>query len=157
MTDEKVEEIYAMARDSFKGGQKAFQIQAFPFRMTTENLFKHRNHKQFEFWRMLKKGYDHFEITRVPPKVDVCERRYEFNTDSSARYPSSGSCPTRQMPITLASSYVKKQTEFNNQFEALLAKAEKRDAIALSPLTFDTALPGVTVKRPQLLPRQNLL
>ena len=28
---------------------------------------------------MLKEGYDHFEITKVPPKVDVCEKRYVFN------------------------------------------------------------------------------
>ena len=28
---------------------------------------------------MLKAGYDHFEITKVPPKVDVCEKRYVFN------------------------------------------------------------------------------
>ncbi len=153
MTDEKVEEIYSMARDSFKGGQKAFQIQAYPFRMTTENLFKNRDHKHFKFWKMLKKGHDHFEITKVPPKVNVCEKRYEFNTESSARYPSSGSCPAREMPLTLASSFVKQQSKFNDEFEKLLAKAEDREVTALAPLTFDVALPGVTVDRPQPAPK----
>lgn len=149
MTDEKVEVIYALARDAFKGGQKAFQIQAFPFRMTAENMVKHRKHKSFAFWKMLKRGYDHFEITRVPPKVNVCEKRYVFNTDSKYRYPTSGQCPARKMPATLATAFVKKQTNFNNQFEALLAKAESRKPVALDPVTVATALPGVTVDLPQ--------
>src|SRR6516165_11058445 len=38
MTDEQIEEIYALARESFFGGQKAFQIQDYPFRMTPLNL-----------------------------------------------------------------------------------------------------------------------
>ena len=36
MTDEQIAEIYALARESFFGGQRAFQIQAFPFRMTPD-------------------------------------------------------------------------------------------------------------------------
>jgi len=53
MTDEYIEEIYALAREAFKGGQKAFQVQAFPFRMTAENMAKKVNHPKFEFWKML--------------------------------------------------------------------------------------------------------
>ena len=145
MTDEKVEEIYAMARDSFKGGQKAFQIQTFPFRMTPENMVKHRDHKDYKFWQMLKRGYDHFKITKVPPKVNVCERRYVFNTESKLRYPSSGRCPRRQMPASLATAFVDMQSSYNERFELLLAKAEKRDAVPVTPLTVADALPGVTV------------
>jgi hypothetical protein len=36
MTDEQIQEIYALARESFFGGQKAFQLQAYPFRMTCD-------------------------------------------------------------------------------------------------------------------------
>ena len=39
----------------------------------------HRDSPHFEYWKMLKSGYDHFELTRTPPKVDVCERKYIFN------------------------------------------------------------------------------
>ena len=49
MTDERVAEIYALARDAFKGGQKAFQIQAYPFRMTAKNMIKNRGHKHYDF------------------------------------------------------------------------------------------------------------
>ncbi|MEL6503680.1 MAG: murein L,D-transpeptidase family protein [Pseudomonadota bacterium] len=147
MTDEQVEIIYALARDAFKGGQKKFQMQAFPFRMTTKNMLKHTNNRNFEFWKMLKKGYDHFEITRRPPKVDVCEKRYEFNTASDSRYPSSGQCPARTMPLSLATSFTKKQGDFLTALEKQAAKNEKRDVVAVNT-SFEALLPGVTVKKP---------
>ena len=43
MTDEQIAEIYALGRESFFGGQRSFQVQAYPFRMTAENIAKHRN------------------------------------------------------------------------------------------------------------------
>ncbi|RWD98939.1 MAG: murein L,D-transpeptidase, partial [Mesorhizobium sp.] len=79
MTDAQIEQIYAFGRDAFQGGQTEFQIQAFPFRMTAANMARYRNDPNYEFWKMLKVGYDNFEITKVPPKVDVCEKRYVFN------------------------------------------------------------------------------
>ena len=54
MTDEQIAEIYSLARESFFGGQKAFQIQAYPFRMTPNNMARHRNSQHMAFWRMLK-------------------------------------------------------------------------------------------------------
>ena len=79
MTDEQIQEIYALARESFFGGQNAFQLQAFPFRMTALNMAKHRNNPNFAFWKMLKEGYDNFEATKQEPKVAVCEKRYVFD------------------------------------------------------------------------------
>ena len=38
MTNEQIEEIYALAYDAFAGGQTDIQLQAYPFRMTTANL-----------------------------------------------------------------------------------------------------------------------
>ena len=44
MTDENIAEIYAFAREALKGGkQNSFQVQAFPFRMTPENMAEHRD------------------------------------------------------------------------------------------------------------------
>jgi murein L,D-transpeptidase YafK len=82
MTDDQVGEIYALARESFFGGQRSFQVQAYPFRMTPANFAKHRNNPNIPFWRMLKEGNDQFEITRQEPKVDVCEKRYVFNAEA---------------------------------------------------------------------------
>ena len=98
MTDEQISEIYALGRDSFFGGQKSFQVQAYPFRMTPQNMAKHRNNPHIAFWRMLKKGNDHFEVTRLEPKVDVCEKRYVFDAEApgGARplsFSPAGKCP----------------------------------------------------------------
>src|SRR5215467_6445183 len=78
MTDEQMGEIYSLARDSFLS-QPSFQIQAYPFRLTPENLARHRTNPNMDFWRMLKIGNDHFEATRLEPKVTVCDRRYVFD------------------------------------------------------------------------------
>ena len=42
MTDKQIEEIYAITREAFAGGQRAVQMESFPFRMTAENLAKYR-------------------------------------------------------------------------------------------------------------------
>ena len=105
MTDEDAGEIFALARDAFRGGQRAFEIQAFPFRMTPENLAKHRDNPNMDFWRMLKVGYDSFELTHVPPKVDVCDRHYVFNADAGgASFNPSGACPAYTVPPALAAA-----------------------------------------------------
>jgi murein L,D-transpeptidase YafK len=98
MTDEQIAEIYSLARESFFGGQKSFQIQAFPFRMTPANMAKHRNSPHMAFWKMIKQGYDHFEVTHLEPKVDVCEKRYVFNASSSSGFSASGQCPAYSVP-----------------------------------------------------------
>jgi murein L,D-transpeptidase YafK len=110
MTDEDAGELFALARDSFRGGQTHFQIQALPFRMTPANLARHRDDKNMEFWRMLKEGSDHFELTLKPPKIDVCDRRYVFNADAAgANFSPAGACPAYVVPATLVAAVQQKQ------------------------------------------------
>ncbi|MDB5569297.1 MAG: hypothetical protein JWN93_480 [Hyphomicrobiales bacterium] len=78
MTDAQVAEIYALARDALAGGQGAFQFQAYPFRMTAENIAKHRSDPHIAFWRQLKEGADVFEATGEEPRVSVNGGRYAF-------------------------------------------------------------------------------
>jgi len=89
MTDEQIQEIYAMGRDSFLGGQKSFQVQAYPFRMTPLNMAKHRDNPSMAFWRMIKEGNDHFLMSKAEPHVDVCGKHYVFD----ARTPANASRP----------------------------------------------------------------
>jgi len=79
MTDALIEELYALVRDALANGQQQFHVHAFPFRMTDENFARRKRHKWAGFWAQLKPGYDHFEITKQVPKVDVCGRRYLVN------------------------------------------------------------------------------
>src|SRR5947209_12387500 len=78
MTDKQIGEIYAIAREAFAGGQQAFQFQAFPFRMTAQNMAKYRFDKNIDFWRQLKEGADHFEATGEEPAVKIVDGRYTF-------------------------------------------------------------------------------
>ncbi|MGH6862382.1 MAG: L,D-transpeptidase family protein, partial [Phyllobacterium sp.] len=43
MTDAQVAQIYAFAREAFKGGQESIQLQAYPFRMTAANMARYRD------------------------------------------------------------------------------------------------------------------
>lgn len=79
LTDQGVGEIYAVASRALKAGQGAFQVQAYPFRMTPENLAVHRDDPNMPFWRNLKEGHDIFEARHREPKVAACSRRYVFN------------------------------------------------------------------------------
>jgi murein L,D-transpeptidase YafK len=94
MTDALMEEIYALAREAFDGGQERFHVHAFPFRMTDENLKRHRKNPNYRFWKMLKPAYDHFELTRQPPNVLVCQRRYHVNVEwDGPKLDPVGWCP----------------------------------------------------------------
>jgi murein L,D-transpeptidase YafK len=79
MTDALMEEIYAIARDSFLGGSDTFEVYAFPFRMTEANMARQAKHAAYPFWLTLKEAYDYFELTRQLPAVAVCNRRYVVN------------------------------------------------------------------------------
>jgi hypothetical protein len=117
MTDEQIAEIYSLGRESFFGGQRAFQFEAFPFKMTPINMAKHRNNPNMPFWRMIKEGYDHFEVTRQEPKVDFCEKKYVFdavkapNAKRDPVFEASARCPAYVIPDELADAVREKQQE----------------------------------------------
>ena len=126
MTDEDAGEIFALARDAFKGGQRQFQIQAFPFRMTPENFAKHRGDPNMEFWMNLKVGYDHFEVTRQAPTVAVCDKRYVFDADAGGKkFVATAPCPAYTVPAWIASAVAAKQAADNQKIAALSAKMNK--------------------------------
>jgi len=122
MTDEQISEIFALAREAFDGGQLAFQVQAFPFHMTAHNLASHRNSPHLAFWRMLKEGSDHFEISGLEPKIDVCGQRYVFNgipQDMSKVFNPMRACPAYDIPAEIASAVRAKRQKDDREFAVL--------------------------------------
>src|SRR5260370_4736297 len=128
MTDEQIAEIYALARESFFGGQKAFQIQAYPFRMTPLNMAKHRDSPPMAFWKMIKEGNDHFEVTHHEPKVDVCDKRYVFDAAapngpaSWLKFSPAAKCPTLEVPQEIATPVREKQQREETQVAQLISR-----------------------------------
>jgi murein L,D-transpeptidase YafK len=84
MTDEAIAEVYAVAREAFAGGQRGFQFQSYPFRMTAENLAKHRADPNMPFWNNLKEGSDYFEVLKEEPRIAVANMRYHFGGEHPA-------------------------------------------------------------------------
>ena len=109
MTDEQITEIYSLAREAFFGGQRSLQIQVYPFRMTPLNMARHRNSPHLAFWKVLKEGYDHFEVTRKEPKVAVCDKHYVFDAQSSGKFNPVDPCPAYKVPQQIASAVHNKQ------------------------------------------------
>jgi murein L,D-transpeptidase YafK len=149
MTDEQISEIYALARESFLGNQQSFQVQAYPFRMTPLNMAKHRNNPNMPFWKMLKEGNDHFEVTHVEPKINVCEGRYVFDAEPVNGSPANeargdGSARSRWIGASAAATTVAELTfsptgwcpaySIPNEIAAAVAEKNRRDEIQTSEL-----------------------
>jgi murein L,D-transpeptidase YafK len=139
LTDEQIAEVYTLAREAFSGGQRAFQVQAFPFRMTPKNLARHRGNPNMPFWRNLKEGYDHFEVARSTPRVDVCERRYVFNAQAPGEasapltFNPVGRCPAYEVPEQLAHAVTAKRQSDDQQMAELV-----RAGIEVAPVRTNT-------------------
>jgi murein L,D-transpeptidase YafK len=163
MTDEQIAEIFALARDSFLGGQPSFQIQAYPFRLTPVNLARHRTNPNMAFWEMLKIGNDHFETSHLEPKVDVCDRRYVFdaqrppNLTAPLVFDPAGKCPAFVVNPKIARPALEKQRADELEF-AQLVKANVPVAPIYSGLdggmneVFHVQFPGKIIPLAMVMP-----
>ncbi|MEO1206333.1 MAG: murein L,D-transpeptidase family protein [Pseudomonadota bacterium] len=130
MTDALMEEIYALAREAFEGGQEEFHVHAFPFRMTDANMNRHKKHRWARFWKTLKQGYDHFEVHRMPPGVAVCSRQYVVNVNlpSNKKLNPKAACPRLDRP--LIEPFVPRPSEQQIASERLVVPGPKQRTLA---------------------------
>lgn len=84
MTSPVNEEIYKLTEAALRRGQQHVPVHVFPFRMTEENVQRYSSSTWKDFWLNLKEGHDLFEQTHRPPRVSVCEGRYQFEVSSAA-------------------------------------------------------------------------
>jgi murein L,D-transpeptidase YafK len=135
MTDQQIGEIYALARASLFSGERSFQIQAYPFRLTPANLARHRNNPNVAFWKMLKIGNDHFEATHLQPKVEVCDRRYVFdaqppsNSTNPLVFDADRRCPAFVVNPKIARAVLVKQRADEVEYAQLV-----KDNVPVAPI-----------------------
>jgi murein L,D-transpeptidase YafK len=153
MTDEDAGEIFALARDSFRGGQTSFQIQALPFRMTAENLAKHKDDPNMPFWRMLKVGSDNFDLTLRPPKVDVCDHAYIFNADAGPTFDPNAKCPDYTQPQALVTALLDKQKADDLAFTQAVATLGAKEKAAADKAAEVAARSERAAEQPSLVQR----
>ncbi len=126
MTDKQIEEIYAITREAFAGGQRAIQMESFPFRMTAENMAKYRLDPNIAFWRELKRGSDYFEATKTQPPVGVCAKHYVFGTPKGgARFDAESACPPLEENAEIRALLSEKETHDQSEIASLVAKGVK--------------------------------
>ena len=125
MTDAQIGEIYAIARDAFNGGQRAIQMQSYPFKMTAENLAKHRLDPNIAFWKELKNGADHFEVTKAEPSVLVCGKHYVFGAHAEGDLSASAACPKLTRDADVEAAVAQKAGQDDTAVAALVAKGVK--------------------------------
>lgn len=82
ITDEKVDEVYAVVEAALEAGQDAVDVHAFPFRMTEAALARESDNLWLPYWRNLKQGFDLFEATAMPPAVSACRGEYRFGAEA---------------------------------------------------------------------------
>src|SRR5271155_5752253 len=121
MTDEQVADIYAIARESFAGGQREIQLQSYPFHMTAENLAKFRLDPNIGFWKDLKNGSDHFEVTKAEPSVTVCGKRYVFDATAKGEVSASEPCPALKRDESVEALVAEKAERDNDKVAELVA------------------------------------
>ena len=83
MTNRQIDEIWQLVTAALNGGQKRFQVQVYPFRLTDEALAPYAGHPNEAFWRNLKQGADQFEATGLAPRVRSCQGQYLFDPAGS--------------------------------------------------------------------------
>ncbi len=128
MTDEGISEIFALARETFKGGNASFQLQIFPFRMTADNMARHAQNPNMSFWKNIKTGYDRFEVSKAPPNWDVCNRQYVFDVPAGSSLDAAAACPVSV--ASLSPDLQAKQLADQAAMDKALADLSEKDAKA---------------------------
>jgi murein L,D-transpeptidase YafK len=131
MTDEAIAEIYALVRESFAGGNPVVQLQIYPFRMTPQRLAANSTNPNLAFWQNIKEGYDRFELAKVPPSWDVCEKKYVFDLKREDGTPldAAAACPPRSNDA-LWNAIQAKQSADDAVFKTEVAAIGDREAKA---------------------------
>lgn len=82
ITDEGVDQVYAVVEAALASGQEAVDVHVFPFMLTDTALAAEGASRWQPFWRNLKQGFDLFETAGMPPKVAACRGEYRFGSDA---------------------------------------------------------------------------
>jgi hypothetical protein len=91
-------------------------------------MAKHRNNPNMPFWKMIKEGYDHFEVTKQEPKVDFCEKKYVFdamrapNATREPVFEASAKCPAYAIPEEVADAVRERQATDLAETAKLIAR-----------------------------------
>ncbi len=127
MTDAQIADIYALARESFAGGQRAIQMQSYPFHMDARNLAKYRLDPNMPFWKELKKGDDHFEATKHDVSYAICGKHYMFGAQAQqGEAPDANApCPSLKYDAEVERQVAAREGAEKAEVAEIVAKGER--------------------------------
>ncbi|MEQ1964257.1 murein L,D-transpeptidase family protein [Xenorhabdus khoisanae] len=79
MTNRYIEEIYQYAEKALYHGQHEIKINIYPFRMTSQNMGRHKHNDNYQFWKQLQPAYEYFANTGIPATISIIDGRYVVN------------------------------------------------------------------------------
>ena len=160
LTDQGMSEIYPIVNKALRSGQRSFQVQSYPFRMTAENMRRHAGDSNMRFWQSMKVGYDYFERTRREPAVGACSGLYAINQapeslPSDPLAPCPGSVEVAELPLLNQSSpvtaytYDYKDGGMHESYRELLRRyGPKKMAAKVSTTKYPVSRPDAALADP---------
>jgi murein L,D-transpeptidase YafK len=82
ITDESIDQVYAVVEAALLNGQPAVDVHAFPFALTEAALAAESGGPWYRYWRNLQRGFVLFGRTGLPPAVAARNGEYVFGTDA---------------------------------------------------------------------------
>jgi len=76
LTDQDMEEVYALVHAALSAGQRKVALHIFPFEMSVLRMLTQPEGRDTSFWRQLAPAWQAFERTKKPPQMRVVGRRY---------------------------------------------------------------------------------
>jgi hypothetical protein len=93
--------------------------------MTAENMAKFRLDPNIEFWKNLKDGSDHFELTKNEPSVLVCGKHYVFDATTKDEVTGSEPCPPLKRDESVEALVAEKADKDEAKVAVLVASGVK--------------------------------
>ncbi len=79
MTNGYMDEIYHYVESALLRGQYEINISIYPFKMTPQNMLRHRSSSHYMFWLQLQPAYDYFVKNHQPATISVINGQYVVN------------------------------------------------------------------------------
>ena len=100
-----------------------------------QKLAAYSSNANIDFWRNIKEGYDRFELAKVPPSWDVCEKKYVFDLKREDGQPleAAAACPPRGNDPLLAALAAKQAADdavYQTEVAAIGERETKKAAAA---------------------------
>ena len=93
--------------------------------MTAENMAKFRLDPNIAFWKNLKEGADHFEVTKTEPSVLVCGKHYVFDATANGEVSGSEPCPALKRDDSVEAAVAEKENKDEAKVAELVASGVK--------------------------------